>query len=139
MTVKDAHPMVHATNPGLRALVKQIAELIWQARAEQALLEDSQNLAGELDQRWQTIEQLADQLFDHRPGGLDEAAAQATVGLALSNAGNWDEDHALTAVARALATSGRSQRHHAGLSDAVARIAAASDAADPVPGDQDGP
>jgi len=147
MSIDEAHPTVQTTNPRLRALVKQIADLIRKARAEQALLEaletwtaerDLENLAREVDARWQTIEQLADQLFDQRPSGLDEAAAQASVGLALSNADHWDEDHALTAVARTLAASGRSRLQSADLSDAVFRIAEVADAGDPPRTGQDG-
>jgi hypothetical protein len=131
MDIKEATSTAGTANPKLRALVKQIANLIQEARAEQTWLDalatwtpegDMENRDREIDQRWQTIEQLVEQLFDHRPSDLDEAAAQATVGLALSNAGNWDEDHYLTLVARNLAVSGRAHPHAPYLSEALAKI-----------------
>ena len=131
MVFNEAKQATMSTNPKLRALVKQIANLMDEARTEQLLLETLatetsedhlQGLEREVDQRWHTIEQLARQLFSHLPSDLEEAVAQTHVGLALSNAGHWDEDPNLTAAARALIASTYSQPSDPELADALARI-----------------
>lgn len=112
MKLKDVKAGMSASNPELRALLKQIADLIAEARAAEAWLNllhsaapgsDFDMLDREIDNRWQTIEELAHRFFGTCPFGLTDAAAQARVALALSNAGAWNEDHSLTAVTRSLA------------------------------------
>jgi hypothetical protein len=102
-----------------------------EARTEQVLQEalgtwtqdaHLKDLDREIDQRWQTIERLAQELLCHHPCDLEEAGAQARVSLVLSNAGHWDEDHSLTALARILVASNGSKPSDPSLADALARI-----------------
>lgn len=120
-----------AGNPVLRALVKQIADLVASTRDEETRLTsltwvapeaDLEELDREIDGRWQTIEGLADRLFDTQPHGITDAAAQAAVALALSNAGEWDEDHSLTAAARTLAALGPSRSDDPTLAAATRKL-----------------
>ena len=115
MQRKDAQASKSGGNPEVRALVKQVADLVSEARSQEALVNslearnsetDLESFNREIDQRWQTIEQVAAELFQLRPQGLAEAAGQAAAALALSNAGQWDEDHSLTAAALGLAAAG---------------------------------
>jgi hypothetical protein len=134
MELKDAKLAKDAGNPKLRALVKQIGDLVQAASSQEAMLQalktslpadNLDNLAQEVDQRWQTIERLAAEILDARPYNLADAAGQAAVALALSNAGQWDEDHCLTAAARTLAASAPAMGDDPALVDAMRKLRAA--------------
>lgn len=134
MDLTDAKASMSASNPELRALVKQIADLIAGVLATEAWLKSLEAAAPggnfdllhrEIENRWQTIEELADRLFAARPYGLTDAAAQAKVALALSNAGAWDEDHSLTAATRSLVAIGPEQTDDPALAEAMRKVGAA--------------
>ena len=134
MDLKDAKLAKDAGNPKLRALVKQVGDLVLEARSQEAMLQGLEtrlpadnidHLDQELDQRWHTIERLAAEIFDARPYNVADGAGQAAVALALSNAGRWDEDHWLTAAARTLAASAPAMRDDPALVDAMRKLGAA--------------
>ena len=134
MELKDAKLAKDAGNPKLRALVKQVGDLVQEASSQEDMLkaletrlpaDDLDNFAQEVDQRWQTIERLAAEILDARPYNLADAAGQAAVALALSNAGQWDEDHCLTAAARTLAASAPATGDEPALVDAMRKLKAA--------------
>ncbi|MBK1670072.1 hypothetical protein CKO28_18720 [Rhodovibrio sodomensis] len=134
MDLKDAKLAKDAGNPKLRALVKQVGDLVQEARSQEAMLQaletrlpadNIDNFDQEVDQRWQTIERLAAEILDARPYNLADAAGQAAVAWALSNAGCWDEDHCLTAAVRTLAASAPAMRDDPALVDAMRKLNAA--------------
>jgi hypothetical protein len=134
MDLKDAKLAKNAGNPKLRALVKQVGELVQEASSQETMLKalDTRlpadiidNLDQEVDQRWQTIERLAAEILDARPYNLADAAGQAAVALALSNAGQWDEDHCLTAAARTLTASAPAMGDDPALVNAMRKLKAA--------------
>jgi hypothetical protein len=131
MQQQAAHTSKLGGNPEVRTLVKQVADLLNKTREEESWLNwlpwhasqtDLEALDQEIDRRWKTIEDLAYRLFNTRPHSLGDAAAQAAVALALSNAGAWDEDPSLTAAARTLAALGPAHRDDPALAAATRKL-----------------